>query len=229
MWGATVPPEGTPGAVYLTGRGCWPAGECFPPAVRWLTVDAARRVDCRPSLPRGAAGVIVYLFQAPGSADVGAAQLEAVDAHGTRLTFYGEAKRVGMTGCTFDGGRRVFAAGGDPDRGVHLCEGPLDTLALIHLARLGTVELAAAAVHGAAGVSGFTARACPGRAAVTIWRDRDTQGHGQRAAARLAGELRRTDRRVTIRGAPWDGADLTDWVRAVLDDRAEREAIQHES
>ena len=229
VWRASVAPEGTPGAAYLTRRGCWPAGERLPASVGWLPSEAALRVDCRPSLPRGAAGVIVYLFQAPGSADVGAAQLEAVDAHGARLTFYGEAKRVGVTGCTFDGGRRVFAAGGDPDRGVHLCEGPLDTLALMHLARLGTVELAAAAVHGAAGVSGFTARACPGRAAVTIWRHRDTQGHGQRAAARLAGELRRTDRRVTIRGAPWDGADLTDWVRAVLDDRAEREAIQHES
>ena len=74
-----------------------------------------------------------------------------------------------MTGCTFDGGRRVFAAGGDPDRGVHLCEGPLDTLALTQLARLGTVELDGAAVYGAQSTSGFTARVCPGRAPVTIW------------------------------------------------------------
>ena len=227
VWRASVAPEGTPGAAYLTRRGCWPAGERLPASVGWLTVDAARRVGCRPSLPRGAAGVIVYLFQAPGSADVGAAQLEAVDAHGARLTFYGEAKRVGVTGCTFDGGRRVFSAGGDPDRGVHLCEGPLDALALMHLARLGTVELDVAAVYGAQSTSGFTGRACAGGAAVTIWRDRDAKGQGQRAAARLAGDLLLAGRSATIRGAPWDGTDLTDWVRAVLDDRDEREAIQH--
>ena len=61
-WGATAAPEGTPGAIYLTGRVCWPAGERFPPAVRWLTADAARRANCRPSVPNGAAGGVVYLF-----------------------------------------------------------------------------------------------------------------------------------------------------------------------
>ena len=62
VWGATAAPEGTPGAIYLTGRVCWPAGERFPPAVRWLTADAARRANCRPSVPNGAAGGVVYLF-----------------------------------------------------------------------------------------------------------------------------------------------------------------------
>ena len=112
---------------------------------------------------------------------------------------------------------------------MHLCEGPIDALALMRLAPLGAVELAGGAVFGAQGTPGFTARACAGRGPVTVWRDRDTNGQGQRAAAQLTGELRRTGRRVTIHGAPWDGADLTDWARVVVEEREEREAIQHES
>ena len=52
--------------------------------------------------------------------------------------------------------------------GVHLVEGPLDALALVHLARLGAVELAAGAVFGAQGTPGFTARACSGRGPVVF-------------------------------------------------------------
>ena len=43
-----------------------------------------------------------------------------------------------------------------------LWKGPLDALALVHLARLEAVELAGA-VLGAQGTPGFTARACAGR------------------------------------------------------------------
>ena len=93
-----------------------------------------------------------------------------------------------MTGSDFGGGRRVLvvASAGDPDRGgVHLCEGPLDALALVHLARLGAVDLAGAAVIGAAGTSGFTAAAVaswPGP--VTLWPDSDAAGsRGGRAVA----------------------------------------------
>ena len=64
----------------------------------------------------------------------------------------------------------MFQAGGDVDRGVHLVEGPLDALALVHLARLGAVELAGA-VFGAQGTPGFTSRACPGRGPVVLWPD----------------------------------------------------------
>ena len=232
LWRASAAPEQTPGARYLEQRGVWPAGERLPASVRWLPTEAARRGDCRPSLPSGAAGCVVYRFAGPHEVETNAAELEAVDAHAAAVRFYewkpqaDRVKRPAVNGCTFDGGRRVFSAGGDPDRGVHLCEGPLDALALIHLARLGSVELDGAAVYGAQSTSGFTARACTGRGPVTVWRDRDTNGQGQRAAAQLAGELRRTGRRVTIHGAPWDGADLTDWARAVVE---EREAIQHES
>ena len=229
-WLASEPVDDTPGARYLlVTRQAWPAGERFPASVRWLPAESARRVGVRPQLPNGAAGCVVYRFGSPGEADTNAAQLEAVTAHGERAPFGAAGKRPAVAASDFAAGRRVFQAGGDVDRGVHLCEGPIDALALMRLARLGAVELAGGAVFGAQGTPGFTARACAGRGTVTVWRDRDTNGQGQRAAAQLAGELRRTGRRVTIHGAPWDGADLTDWARAVVEEREEREAIQHES
>ena len=229
-WRASEPVDDTPGARYLTTtRGVWKAGERFPASVRWLPAESARRVGVRPQLPIGADGCVVYRFGSPGEADTFAAQLEAVNAHDERVLFGAAGKRPAVAGSAFASGRRVFQAGGDVDRGVHLCEGPIDALALMRLARLGAVELAGGAVSGAQGTPGFTASACPGRGPVTVWRDRDTNGQGQRAAAQLAGELRRTGRRVMIHGAPWDGADLTDWARAVVEEREEREAIQHES
>ena len=224
-WLASEPVDGTPGGSYLTRRGVWPAGERFPASVRWLPAESARRVGVRPQLPImiGAAGCVVYRFGSPGEADTYAAQLEAVNAHGERVPFGAAGKRPSVAGSAFAGGRRVFHAGGDPDRAIHVCEGPLDALALVHLERLGSANLHGGAVHGAPGVSGFQLAACPGRGPVTVWRDRDTNGQGQRAAAQLAGQLRRTGRRVTIHGAPWDGADLNDWARAVVEDREERE------
>ena len=157
LWRASAAPDGTPGARYLEQRGVWPAGERLPASVRWLPGDVARRVGVSPPLPRGAAGCVVYLFHAPGEADTFAAQLEAVDTDGERVKFYpwlpedDRAKRPSVSGCTFDGGRRVFCAAGDPDLGIHLCEGPLDALAVIHLERLGDLTLNGAAVYAAAG------------------------------------------------------------------------------
>ena len=205
------------------------AGLPHPASVRWLPGESARRVGVRPQLPFGADGCVIYRFGSPGEADTFAAQLEAVNAHGERVPFGAAGKRPSVAGSAFAGGRRVFHAGGDPDRAIHVCEGPLDALALVHLEQLGSANLHGGAVHGTPGVSGFQLAACPGRGPVTVWRDRDTNGQGQRAAAQLAGQLRQTGRRVTIHDAPWDGADLNDWARAVVEDREEREAIQHES
>ena len=81
------------------------------------------------------------------------------------------------------GGRSMPAGTGD--RGVHLCEGPLDALALMHLARLGAVELAGAVV-GAQGTPGFTARACAGQGPVELWPDPDAAGSGAALRLRLA-------------------------------------------
>ena len=219
LWRASAAPEQTPGARYLEQRGVWPAGERFPASVRWLSAESARRVGVRPQLPNGAAGCVVYRFGSPGEADTYAAQLEAVNAHGARVLFGAAGKRPSVADSAFAGGRRVFQAGGDVDRGVHLVEGPLDALALVYLARLGAVELAGA-VFGAQGTPGFTARACPGRGPVVLWPDGD--GPGERAAVRAKRALRRAGRDVAIRLC---GRDVTAWA---VEFTSEREAIQDE-
>ena len=221
-WRASRPVDGTPGVLYLTTRGAWPASERLPVAVRWLTGESARRVNLHPSLPAGAVGVgaILYRFASPGQANTSAVQLEAVDVHGARVMFGSAGKRASVAGSAFAGGRRVFHAGGDPDRAIHLCEGPLDALALIHLARLGVVELDGGAVFAAAGTPGFTAAACPGRGPVTVWPDGD--GPGEMAAVKVKRELRRAGRDVAIRLCV---GDVTAWAAEVI---SEREAIQHE-
>ena len=229
LWRASKAPEQTPGARYLEQRGVWPAGDRLPASVRWLPGDVARRVGVSPPLPRGAGGCVVYLFAGPGAADTFAAQLEAVDTDGERVKFYpwrpedDRAKRPSVSGCTFDGGRRVFRAAGDPDLGIHLCEGPLDALAVIHLERLGDLTLNGAAVYAAAGTSGFTRRACPGRAAVTVWAQDDKAG--VLAAARLARELERRKRPWVIR-RPAEGLTGLDWADVAREEQAEREALR---
>ena len=235
LWRASAAPEQTPGARYLlVARRVWPAGERFPASVRWLPAASTRRRGIRLQLPTGATGCVVYRFAGPGEADTGAAQLEAVDTDGERVTFYpwrpeGErAKRPSVTGCTFDGGRRVFRAAGDPDLAIHVCEGPLDALALVHLERLDLVELHGGAVHGTSGAALFRPAACPGRAPVTVWAQNDPKHHGQHAAVTLRRALRRAGRDVTIRLPPHGFKDWAEWVHAVGEDRAEREAIQHE-
>ena len=229
LWRAAEAPEQTPGARYLEQRGVRLAGERFPASVRWLSGDVARRVGIQPQLPPGAAGCVVYRFGSPGEADTGAAQLEAVNTDGVRVTFYpwrpedDRAKRPSVSGCTFDGGRRVFRAAGDPDLGIHVCEGPLDALAVIHLERLGVLTLNGAAVYAAAGTSGFTRRACPGQAAVTVWAQDDKAG--VLAAARLARELERRKRPWVIR-RPAEGLTGLDWADVAREEQAEREALR---
>lgn len=193
--GHQVPAGG--GRFRAWWRGVWPSGERFPASVRWLPCDVVRRVGVSPQLPTGAAGCLVYRFGSPGEPDTYAAQLEAVSAHGERLLFGAAGKRPAVAGSDFDRGRRMFHAGGGVDRGVHLVEGPLDALALVHLERLGDLTLHGGVVFGAQGTPGFTARACPGRGAVVLWPDGD--GPGETAAVRLKRELRRAGRDVAIR------------------------------
>ena len=127
VWRAGVEADGTPGAVYLRGRGAWPGPVA---ALRWLPAVEAARIGLRPRLPDGAAGALLYRFAAPGELGTAAVQCEAV-ADGNaregglpgrcgaagpdalsevpeRLAFGGGAKRASVTGSDFDGGRRVF-------------------------------------------------------------------------------------------------------------------------
>ena len=127
VWRAGVEADGTPGAVYLRGRGAWPGPVA---ALRWLPAVEAARIGLRPRLPDGAAGALLYRFAATGELGTAAVQCEAV-ADGNaregrlpgrcgaagpdalsgvpeRLAFGGGAKRPSVTGSDFDGGRRVF-------------------------------------------------------------------------------------------------------------------------
>ena len=74
-------------------------------------------------------------------------------------------RTMGGSGC-MDGGRRVFAAR-DGGPGLHLCEGPIDALALLHLEALGAVDLAGGAVAGTQGAGLWKLAACPGSGPVT--------------------------------------------------------------
>ena len=194
--------------VYLIDRGVWPGAVA---AVRWLPVEAARRLDIRPRLPPGAAGVLVYRYAAR------AAQIEAVDGKGERRCFYPKAKRLAkrpaINRSQFDQGRRVFTARHGDSAGVWLCEGPLDAMALLVLELHGALELGGAAVLGAAGTAGFSLAAVesvPGPVTLAAQDDRPSV----LAAVKLGGDVRRlTGRTVRIR-RPEEGLTGRDWANA---------------
>ena len=238
VWEATIDPTDTPGEIHLVRqRRVWPAGVRLPAAVRWLPVNAARDVGCRPRLPgRGCAGALVYHFRAPGEAETHAIQIEAISATNQRMPFIRhdgtEAKRPAVNGSLFGSGRRVFiAAFGSPGAGCWLVEGPLDALAVVRLAHLHMLELGGAAVLGTMGTTGFTVSAVEGwPGLVTIAPDRDTATHpgaiapGDAAAVKLAVGAGRAGRDWRIHRSPLK--DWSDW--AASDDAAEREALRDE-
>ena len=222
LWRAGDPVDGTPGWTYLHGRGCWPGGPVAE--LRWLPAKGAAQIGLHPRLPRGAAGALLYRFSALREVGTAALQCEAVNEGGERVLFNSGAKRPSVTDSYFGCSARVFVA--RPGAvGVNLCEGPIDALALLHLAMLGAVDLAGAAVIGAAGVGGFRLAAVAGwPGPVTLWPDGDLPG--RRAAAGLVPELITAGRRVRVRwDAAGEGRDLADWA---IESALEREAIQHD-
>ena len=204
LWRAAAAPEQTPGARYVVERRkAWPAGERSPASVRWLPGDVAREVGITPRLPPGAAGGVVYLFAGPGDVDAAALQVEAVNAHGKPIKL-GTAKRWGLSDQSFDGGRRVFRAAGDPDLAIHVCEGPINALSLVHLERLGAVELHGGAVHGTSGAALFRPAGVSGPGAGDdLARQRSTRtgtGRGGEAVwcARVGGPARDDPTRAVV-------------------------------
>ena len=241
IWRAGVPADRTAGADYLVRtRRVWPADLALPAAVRWLPADRAAAL--RPRLPDRAAGALLYRY-ADGADGVTVA-CEAVTLDGAALDFGGAGKRPNLNGSRWDGdgGRRVFVARGIVTRvrdrrqgrgnptgevesvrgphGVHVCEGPVDALALVHLAELGAVDLAGAAVIGVQ----CAGRMLPGAVAdwpgpVTAWPDPNEAG--ERAAGRLAAAL---PGRVRVRWrAAGPGRDVADWAAEAA---LEREAVR---
>lgn len=117
--------------------------------------------------------------------------------------------------------RRADLRGTPP--GVHVAEGPIDALALVHLDQLvHQLNLAGAAVIGVPAAAGIAAPAVEGwPGPVTLWPDGD--GAGERTAARLAAA---SPGRVRVRyRAAGLGLDVADWAR---DEVMEREAIRDE-
>ena len=234
VWARTTPPDDTPGARYLIdSRTVWLEDRPLPSSVRWLGASAAeelalRRIDW----PKSAAGCLVYRLSAPGEAETWALKVEVVTEDGTPIPFNRGGKRPNLSRSQTAGGRRTFHAAGDPDRGIHLVEGPVDALALVTLEALGLVNLGGAAVLGADGVGGFTERACYGRGRVVLYPDgarfseRDNRWipQAEAKAVRLADELERSGRGFVRIVRQRRGRDLADTMRdAVLERRAIQE------
>jgi len=222
VWRATVAADDSPGWRYLVERRkVWPAGERLPASVRWLPTGAADRTGLR--LPDGAAGCICYLFAGPGEADVWALQYGVVNAAGERLVSMNGVKRLSVRGSDFGSGRRVVTAWpGDDGAGVHLCEGPIDTLALLHLERLGLVDLAGAAVVGTMGVGLFKPAAVGGWTG-PVWLRPDQDRAGALAAVKLGAALERRGRAWDVRRPPMPFKDWAEWCEEAA---AEREGMR---
>ena len=225
VWSASVSlPVDGPGHRYLVRRGVWAAGEPVPGPVRWLSASAAARVECRPVLPAGSAGAILYRYGGPGEAETNAVQLEAVDGAGRVLECKPGVRRASVWGSAFDAGRRVFrAAAGDgqPSSGTWLTEGPIDALAIVRLGRLGHLDVGGAAVLGASGTPGFRARAIHEPGPVVLAPDRDAAG--TEAGDALQAALVAAGRRCRL-CRPAGG----DWGQVAAEVAGERAAIQGE-
>ena len=226
VWDAGAPADDTPGALYLAKVRCvWPTGEALPLAVRWLPRADAQGLGqkLRPQLPKQAAGVLLYRFGSPGEPTTQAIELEAVNANNCRVPFVMQdrnAKRPAAAGSHFSPSCVFRATDSPPACGVHVCEGALDALALVHLQQLGLVDLRDAAVIGVHGASGFKGRLAEWLGAVTLWPDGDPPGRA--AAAAFAAGLETIGRAVTIRRQSKD-MDVADWA---LEAAQERTAMQ---
>lgn len=210
VWGAAGQVAGTPGAVYLAGRGVW-SGEHRE--IRWLPSASARGCRLYPKMPAGAAGCLVYLFRGAADTSAAALQVEAVDDAGVRLSRWRywnrdegrdeerETKRPSVSGSDFAAGRRVFVARQSEAGRCVVCEGAIDALVVAGLS-----SFAGHGVRGTAGTSFFQPAAVAGCVEVVIAAQPDAAGTP--AAIRLGAALIRQGLQVRILRPP-DG--LADW------------------
>ena len=227
VWAASVPADGTAGAVYLTNRGAWPAESgCLPASVRWIGAAEYSSVDGRPRLPFATFGALVYRFAAPSDLVTHAAQIEAVDDRGERVEFWmgsdrPPAKRVSITGSAFAGGARVFVARAPAPGGeVWLAEGPLDALLLASPGRLPV----GVGVVGAAGTGNVKAAAVAGQTGLVVLAA-DNDAEGEAAAIRVGVELERAGRAWAMRLPPVPG-DWLDWAAGAASAGDDVEALE---
>ena len=115
-------------AAYLADRGLWPPHRPLPAAVRWLPQSLAEPFHLA-GWPEDAAGCIVYGF-AVGQA-LSAVQLECLTADGSRRCWLADKpgkegpkrKAIGIVRGA------AFRIPGHDDA-IHVCEGPIDALAV---------------------------------------------------------------------------------------------------
>ena len=133
LWACAVPPDPTPGRLYLALRFAWPPagiGPDLPTTVRWLAHEEAPGSDRAAKwygLPDGAAGALVFAWCRPGDADPDprAVSMEAIDATGERLEPRWRRTFGTRAGTVFEA--RAPSRGTDP---AHVAEGEVDALAL---------------------------------------------------------------------------------------------------
>ena len=189
---------GTPGAAYLRKRGILEIPWC----VRWMSRDDAWSAGIVPRCPDAAAGILIYLFVTP-AAKCSAAQIEAVNVDAVRVLFPPPRaggkwrKRPSVMGSRFGGGLAAFRPKLGTWTDLHICEGPIDAMALVALGVQG----------GIAGVPGTSAmrRAAVDKytGPVTIWADGDDAG--RQAALSMARDLHEYD--VDVKSVAGDVAE----------------------
>ena len=206
LWDRAVPADDTPARRYLARRRAWPPralGAPLPPTVRWLarTATPPRDETLRwYGLPRSAVGALVCAWTNPQAPNPRAVSLEALTARGEHL-----AQRWRRTYGPRAG--RVFVAREAPTgAAVHIAEGELDALALVHAPWTGAGQIVAAG-----GTSGLPGAAGQATGPVTIHADGD---RGGRTAALTASETARAaGHEARIQWYTGDPADrLAHWL-----------------
>lgn len=131
------PLDGTPGLDYICDRGAWPRGARAPAEVRWIESKDMLWPSGRPVLPAAASGAVAFVYRTVQGA------LSAVEVEALRDTAkltpswrrsYGAKKRSYFAANpqlpTDRLALSVFASHLTVARVLHICEGPVDALAV---------------------------------------------------------------------------------------------------
>ena len=221
LWAASDPVPGTPGDVYLHGRGVWPASwyrfdaPCLGD-VGWLSRASAPRSDPEGSwfgLRADLAGLLLFAFRSPATGEVQAVLVEGLDEQGCRPGNRWRRMFGAAQGALFE------ARAGDGV--VHVAEGPLDALALVWAPWFETRGGCVVSVGGTSGLAGLRAKDVPdlvgGTGTVVLHPDGDEDGAC--AVAQAQAHIQAAGKRCRIRRCP-AGLDPADELAAWLRERA---------
>ena len=207
LWTAAVPADDSPARIYLARRWAWPPreiGSALPLSVRWLPRSNAppRNKSARwYGVPRTAAGALVSAWTNHADAPPDAVSLEALRADGTRPNPRWRYTYGWRTGRAFVA---RTASTGAP---VHIAEGEIDALALVHASWTGPGRIIAAG-----GTSGIHHAEALATGPVTIHADGDPGGRDAALSATEA--IRAVGQTAQIVWYDGDPADaVAEWLR----------------